>query len=91
MLLFITFMGKKKYLPLQMVYDAPKSYILFLPAASEHNFAPMTISRISTFCVTRKQFFKKVIIFVHKMVRNIVFFLILHHFLFWKLQSRHLI
>ena len=74
MLLFITFMGKKKYLPLQMVYDAPKSYILFLPAASEHNFAPMTISRISTFGVTRKQFFKKVIIFVHKMVRNIVFF-----------------
>ena len=82
MLLFITFMGKKKYLPLQMVYDAPKSYILFLPAASEHNFAPMTISRISTFGVMRKQFFKKVIIFVHKMVRNIVFFLILHHFLF---------
>ena len=74
MLLFITFMGKKKYLPLQMVYDPPKSYILFLPAASEHNFAPMTISRISTFGVTRKQFVKKVIIFVHKMVRNIVFF-----------------
>ena len=57
MLLFITFMGKKKYLPLQMVYDAPKSYILFFPATSKHNFAPMT--RISTFGVTRKQFFKK--------------------------------
>ena len=34
---------------------------------------------LSTFGVAKKQFFKKVIIFVYKMISNIVFFLILHH------------
>ena len=56
-----------------------KAMIFLLPATSKLNFALIKIFRISTFGVARKQFFKKVIIFVHKMISNKVFFLILHH------------
>lgn len=47
-----------------------KAMIFFLPATSKFNFAFITIFRISTFGVTGKQFFEKVIIFIYKMISN---------------------
>ena len=51
-----------------------KAMIFLLLATSKLNFALIKIFRISTFGVARKQFFKKVIMFVHKMISNKVFF-----------------
>ena len=51
-----------------------KAMIFFLSATSKLNFTLITIFRISTFGVTRKQFFKTVMIFIYKMISNIVFF-----------------
>ena len=77
MLLLSTFIGKQVFAPpnLQTVYYASKSYdFFFLSATSKLNFTLITIFRISTFGVTRKQFFKTVMIFIYKMISNIVFF-----------------
>ena len=62
------------YLLLHTVHDVPKSYYFFLSATSKLNYAFITLFRISTFGVARKQFFKKVIIFAFEMISNIVFF-----------------
>ena len=78
MLLLSTFIGKQVFAPpdLKTVYYIQKSYdfFFFLSATSKLNFTLITIFRISTFGVTRKQFFKTVMIFIYKMISNIVFF-----------------
>ena len=83
---------------LQTVHDAPKRYdflffFFFFFSLQLLNLilhSSQFLEYLSTFGVAKKQFFKKIIIFVYKMISNIVFFNS-SPFGFWNIQRRHLI
>ena len=86
MLLLSTFMGKEVFAPPNCARCTKTLWFSFLfffffslQLLNLILHSSQFLEYLSTFGVAKKQFFKKVIIFVYKMISNIVFFLILHH------------